>query len=138
MSTNTEDSTVPPIARMPVPETPAAPEKVPLICATCHSTIADDEKRLTCTSKRCGKVTCGECVKLMLQVMFAQPALNYPLKCGACRTKFHETQLDQVIDTKEHYEQYIACVLPLHWTDDCLQQEEKLAQCKSHCSEKLV
>jgi hypothetical protein len=91
--------------------------------------IIDGTTKLICTNKKCGKLTCDTCINLMYDVMFGEPALHYPLLCGACQQPFAETHLNDVLVKHEHYEQYIACVLPLFWSKDCLQDNEQLAQC---------
>jgi hypothetical protein len=66
----------------------------------------------------------------MIEVMFGQPALNYPFKCGACSGILDEGVFHEVIVKQGQYEKYIACILSLYWAKDCLEQNEKLAQCK--------
>jgi hypothetical protein len=104
-------------------------KKVTITCKTCEATINDDDTKLICTNKNCGAVTCDACINLMFDVMFGQPVLNYPLSCGACQSSFDITEIDRILVKCERYEQFIACVLPLFWSKDCLEENEKLAQC---------
>jgi hypothetical protein len=100
-----------------------------MTCGTCDATINDDDTKLICTNKNCGKLTCNACINLMFEMMFGQPVLNYPLLCGACQRSFDLEKIDQILVKQERYEQFIACVLPLFWSKDCLEGNEKLAQC---------
>ncbi|CAF0980959.1 unnamed protein product [Rotaria sp. Silwood1] len=65
----------------------------------------------------------------MIGMLFAQPTLNYPLKCGACQTAFNETYVERIIIDQNYYENYVACVLPLYWSQECLEDCEELVQC---------
>jgi hypothetical protein len=126
MSTENENQNAP----SPSTEAAASPQKVPIItCGICEETINDDDTKLICTNQRCGKTTCNKCINGMFAVMFGQPALTYPLLCGACQRPFNITDIDQILVKQERYEQFIACVLPLFWSKDCLEENEKLAQC---------
>jgi len=126
MSTENENQNAP----SPQTEAVASLQKTPIIiCGTCEATINDDNTKLICTNQRCGKATCNTCINLMFEVMFGQPALNYPLSCGACQHPFNITDIDQIIVNQQRYEQFIACVLPLFWSKNCLEENEKLAQC---------
>ncbi|CAF4374278.1 unnamed protein product, partial [Rotaria sp. Silwood2] len=100
-----------------------------MTCSTCEAIINDGDTKLTCTNKKCSKFTCNACINLMFEIMFGQPALNYPLLCGACQNSFDIIQVDQILVKQERYEQFIACVLPLFWSKDCLEENERLAQC---------
>ncbi|CAF1104668.1 unnamed protein product [Rotaria sordida] len=100
-----------------------------MTCGICEATINDDDTKLTCSNKKCNKLTCNTCINLMFEIMFGHPTLNYPLSCGACQQSFDITHIDQIIIKQKHYEQFIACVLPLFWSKDCLEKNEKLAQC---------
>jgi hypothetical protein len=104
-------------------------KKITVICKTCDETINDDDTKLICTNKNCGAVTCHKCINLMLEVMFGQPALTYPLKCGECQNSFDIIDIDRILVKYERYEQFISCVLPLFWLEDCLEANEQLAQC---------
>ena len=126
MSTDSETQIVPP----PATESAASSEKkVTLTCITCEASINDDETKLLCSKPNCRAATCNACINLMLKTMFSQPALNYPLSCGSCRNSFDTTTIDAILVKHELYEQFIACVLPLFWSKQCLQQNEQLAQC---------
>ena len=127
MSTATESQTVSPSS---IEAATSSKEKVTLICKICEATISDDDTKLICTNENCDALTCNTCINVMLEVMLGQPALNYPLTCGACANSFPTTDIDQILMKHQHYEQFIACVLPLFWSDDCLEETEKLAQCK--------
>lgn len=108
----------------------ASSEKVVTItCGICEATISDDDSKLICTNKQCAIVTCNICISTMIKVMFGQPALNYPLTCGACSCAFDTTDIDRILVKQEHYEQFMTCVFSLFWQKDCLQDNEKLAQC---------
>jgi len=109
----------------PIESTPAS------ICSICTTSIANDDAKLICTHDACGKLTCLTCVKRMIEVMFGQPAFNYPFKCGGCRNILDETFFLEFIIKQGQYEKYIACILPLYWSKDCLEENEVLAQCKN-------
>jgi hypothetical protein len=109
--------------------TVSAQKSITITCGTCEATINDDDTKLMCKNKRCGKMTCNTCINLMFEVMFGQPVLNYPLLCGACQHPFDIIDIDQILIKQKRYEQFIACVLPLFWSKDCLEENEKLAQC---------
>jgi hypothetical protein len=66
----------------------------------------------------------------MIEFMFGQPTLNYPFKCSTCSAILDERVFHEVIVKQGQYEKYIACILSLYWAKDCLEQNEKLAQCK--------
>lgn len=102
---------------------------ISVICKICESTIDDGDTRLICTNKQCEAVTCNTCIKVMIEIMFGQPSFNYPLTCGACQHAFDTTDIDRILVKHECYEQFIACVFPLFWQEDCLDNNEKLAQC---------
>jgi hypothetical protein len=104
-------------------------ENTTTTCGICEATINNNDTKLICTNIKCGKLTCNACINLMFEVMFGQPVLNYPLSCGACQRSFDLKEIDQILVKQERYEQFIACVLPLFWSKDCLQENEKLAQC---------
>jgi hypothetical protein len=110
-------------------EKPAESIPVPT-CGICEAIIADDDTRLVCSHKSCGKLTCLSCIEKMIKFMFCQPALNYSFKCGACSGIFDQNLFDEVIVKQNQYEKYIACILPLYWAKDCLEQNETLAPCK--------
>lgn len=101
------------------------------ICGICEAIIASDDPKLICTSEQCGKLTCLSCIKKMIEVMFGQPALNYPLKCGGCSEIFDQTVFLEYIINQGQYEKYLACIFPLYWAKDCLKENEVLAQCKN-------
>lgn len=98
-------------------------------CCTCEAIINDDDIKLKCTNAKCNQWSCKVCVNLMLELMFAQPALNYPLSCGSCQNAFNLPDIDHILAKENRYEKFIACVLPLFWSKDCLEENEKLAQC---------
>lgn len=106
------------------------PQENKLICGICESDIATNHKHLICAKDKCRKATCSECINTMIGILFAEPTLNYPLKCGACRTPFNNTAVETLIVDEESYEKYIACILPLYWSQDCLNDCEVLVQCK--------
>ena len=117
--------------QIPAPDaTPASQETINIICGICLATIGDEDIKLICMHKPCGKVTCVSCIKKMIDVMLGQPALNYPFKCGACSQVCDGRVFDEIIIKQGYYEKYIACLMPLHWSKDCLEDNEKLAQCK--------
>ncbi len=109
--------------------TVSSQKTITVICGTCDATIDDDDTKLICTNKKGGKWTCNACINIMFEVMFAQPAFHYPLLCGACQRPFDLEKIDQILVKQDRYEQFIACVLPLFWSKDCLEDNEKLAQC---------
>jgi hypothetical protein len=110
--------------------TPSQETTIIITCGICEATIADGDSKVICTLEQCSKQTCLSCIKKMIEVMFGQPALNYPLKCGACSQVFDERVLDEIIIEQGQYEKYVACILPLYWLKDCLEENEKLVQCK--------
>ncbi len=109
--------------------TASSQKSITIICGICEAIINEDDTKLICKNIKCGKSTCDICIKLMFGVMFGQPALNYPLVCGACQHPFDTAEIDPILVKQDCYEQFIACVLPLFWSKDCLEQNEKLAQC---------
>lgn len=128
MTTENQNQNIsPPII---VPTIPPPQENITIRCGICEEAINDTDAKLICTNKKCGKLTCNVCIHKMFEVMFSQPALNYPLLCGACQNAFDVKEVDQILVKQDRYEQFIACVLPLFWSKDCLQENEKLAQCK--------
>ncbi|CAF3274242.1 unnamed protein product, partial [Rotaria sp. Silwood2] len=90
------------------------PQEKTVICGICEATIADINTRLRCSNKECEEWTCAHCTNTMVEMMFRQPTLNYPLKCGACGQEFDRIQVEELIIKGKHYEQYIACILPLY------------------------
>ena len=104
-------------------------ETITITCGLCENMIKEDDTMLLCSNEKCKSWTCSDCVNIMLQLLLAQPALSYPLKCGACESSFDITQIEQIVVKQERYEQLIACMLPLFWSKDCLQTYETLAQC---------
>lgn len=104
--------------------------KSAVICDICEDAITDDKSRLVCPNKSCGKLTCLSCIKKMIDIMFGQPTLNYPFKCGVCSQISDQCFFDDIIVKLDQYDKFIACILPLYWAKDCLEQNEKLAQCK--------
>ncbi|CAF1014638.1 unnamed protein product [Rotaria sordida] len=116
------------IMPQPTAATPPSEEKT-LICSICEATIADTDERLICPNEKCEKWTCFNCANMMIEIMFSQPTLNYPLKCGVCGQEFDRIKIEEMIIKSEHYEQYIACIFPLYWSDECLEEYEQLAQC---------
>lgn len=110
-------------------QTVSQEKKVTVTCKICEATINDDDTKIICSKPKCAAVTCITCIDSMLKTMFAQPTLNYPLECGACGQAFNTTDVDRILIKHQQYEQFIACVLPLFWSEDCLQPNEQLAQC---------
>lgn len=130
MSDPTEDSTTATLT-VALPETTVLEEKKPLLlCLTCEGTISDEDLKITCTKAGCGKTTCISCVELLLRVLFSEPELTYPLRCGACNSPYQDGQIDGLLRSEGMYEQYMACVLPLFWSEACLETDEALARCK--------
>lgn len=114
-----------------LPEVLVEQEKKPLlICLTCESTISDEDAKLTCMRAGCGKTLCVTCIDSMLRVLFAEPELHHPMRCSGCGHSYHESQIDSVLKVDETYKQYMSCVLPLFWSQNCLQDNEELARCK--------
>jgi len=99
-------------------------------CGICQASIADDDTKLICTHEQCGKLTCLSCIKKMIEVMLSQPTLKYSFTCGICSHIFDEIFFLELIIKQGYYEKYIACIFPLYWAKDCLEQNEILAQCK--------
>jgi hypothetical protein len=127
MSSESENQNItPPVIDVVAP----TQETITVKCGTCEATINPGDTQLICTNKKCGTATCNTCINIMFTMMFGEPALSYPLTCGACQSPFDITQIDQILVKQERYEQFIACVLPLFWSKDCLEENEKLAQCK--------
>ena len=62
--------------------------------------------------------------------MFGHPVVWYPLKCVLCQGKLDENIFLQILIKEDLYEKYIACVFPLFWAKDCLNDNEVLVQCK--------
>ena len=110
-------------------EQPIQVPSVP-VCAICEKSITDNEMKLICTNEQCGKLLCVLCIKKTIQSMFGQPALNYPLKCSICSHIFDQTILLEFMSMHDQYEKFIACIFPLYWAKDCLNENETLAQCK--------
>jgi len=108
------------------------PENITIVCRTCNEVINDNETKLICKHSTCNSVFCTNCIHQMLNVMFAEPVFNYPLKCGHCSCAFDQEEIDQLIIEQNRYEQYISCVLPLFWSQDCLETNEKLVECKQY------
>lgn len=100
------------------------------VCRMCETVIADDDIKLICTNDQCNTVTCSSCIKKMIDVMYGQPTLNYPFKCSVCSHVFDQAFFLEFIIKHEQYEKYIACIFPLYWTKDCLEENEVLVQCK--------
>ncbi|CAF1219202.1 unnamed protein product [Adineta steineri] len=126
MSAETEIQNIP----SPTTEQETSSEKnIIMTCGICQITINDGDTKLKCKSNSCGAFTCNTCIELMINVMFGHPTLNYPLLCGVCQEAFDLTEVDEILREQQCYEQYISCVLPLFWSKDCLQDNEKLAQC---------
>ncbi|UJR29124.1 hypothetical protein I4U23_010338 [Adineta vaga] len=126
MSTENESQNIP----ISQKESEVSPEKIIIItCATCEATIDENQTKMVCKNNQCGVTTCAVCTKLMIEVMFGQPVLNYPLKCGACDSAYDMVEVDQLLTRHICYEQYVAFVLPLFWSKDCLNNNETLAQC---------
>jgi hypothetical protein len=128
MSTENKSQIIP--APPPTMEVPTLSEKKAIIiCKICEVVIDDTDTKLVCSKPKCAAVTCTTCIDSMLKTMFGQPTLNYPLSCGACGQSFDTTDIDLILIKHQQYEQFIACVLPLFWSEDCLEQNEQLAQC---------
>jgi hypothetical protein len=115
---------------MSIENSDTIPQEKAVICAICLTNIPDMDERLRCLNQKCEKWTCANCANTMIEMMLGQPTLNYPLKCGTCCHPFVRLQVEEMIVKNEHYAQYIACMLPLYWLDDCLDEHEQLAQCK--------
>ena len=126
MSAVNEDQT---ISTSTAQVTSSSEENITLVCGICGTTINDDDTKLLCPNDKCGNWTCNVCINLMIDVVFSEPALHYPLSCGACEHSFDMTQIEQILVKQERYEQLIAYFLPLFWSKDCLEKNEKLAQC---------
>ena len=125
---NSNNTTPNPIV---LPEVLVEQEKKPLlICLTCESKISDEDAKLTCMKTGCGKTLCDTCIDSMLRVLFAEPELHYPMRCSGCGNSYHESQIDNVLKVGETYAQYMSCVLPLFWSQNCLENDEELARCK--------
>lgn len=110
-------------------------QPVQTTCGTCGEVLVDGDSRLLCPNEECHHRTCLPCFRKMLAVMFGQPAFNYPLKCGKCLQQFDEGAFLELIIKEDLYEKYIACLFPLFWRNDCLQDNEVLLQCKNLKSE---
>lgn len=105
-----------------------APKETPDIsCAVCHSVIADGDSRVSCD---CEKYLCARCFTTSIRYMFGNPALSYPLKCLDGIHTYDENTLLPFINQQAQYEKYVACILPLHWAKDCLQDHESIASCE--------
>jgi hypothetical protein len=115
---------------MSVENSDSVPQEKTMICEICQIDIVDMDERLRCVNQKCGKWTCADCANTMIKIMIGQPQLNYPLKCGTCCYPFDRLQVEELIIKNEHYAQYIGCMLPLYWLDQCLDKHEQLAQCK--------
>lgn len=127
MSSENENQTVP----TPQQEETSIQKDVTIVCRTCSEVINDNETKLTCKHIGCDSVFCKNCIELMIDVMFAAPEFNYPLTCGQCSNPFDIEEIDRISLEQKRYEQYISCVLPLFWSTDCLETNEKLVACKS-------
>ncbi|CAF1418277.1 unnamed protein product [Rotaria magnacalcarata] len=106
-----------------------SPEENKLTCGICESNITVSDRHLTCINDKCRKNTCSYCITKMINMFFAQPALNYPFTCGGCRTAFNNASVERVIIDEKYYEQYVACMLPLYWSQECLNNDEEFVQC---------
>lgn len=129
MATQTENTDTTMQTAIPTMEIPP-PQENKISCGICASDIAATEAHLTCTNDKCRKVTCSHCMSAMIRMLFAQPTLSYPLRCGACQTPFNKLAVERMVISGNYYDKYIACVLPLYWSEECLQDNEELAQCK--------
>ena len=109
--------------------TPSPNKTIELTCCICEVQLTADRTNLSCANDQCNQWTCSACIQTMFNVMLGQPATNYPLLCGACEHAFDTVQVDRMLAEDEHYEQYIACILPLFWSQDCLAENEQLARC---------
>ncbi|CAF2666357.1 unnamed protein product [Rotaria sp. Silwood2] len=69
-------------------------ESIPT-CGICEAIVVDDDTKVICTYEPCSKLTCLSCIQKMIEVMFSQPTLNYPFKCGSCL---------QIVDQRIIYE----------------------------------
>ncbi|CAF1507345.1 unnamed protein product [Rotaria magnacalcarata] len=127
MSTENDhtEPTVQPTTMLEMP----SPKENTRSCGICEANIAAADAHLTCINQKCHKVTCSHCINTMIDMFFAQPTLNYPLKCGGCRTAFNKASVERVIMDEKDYEKYIACMLPLYWSRKCLNNDEELAKC---------
>ncbi|CAF2934707.1 unnamed protein product [Rotaria sp. Silwood2] len=103
-------------------------ESIPT-CGICEAIVVDDDTKVICTYEPCSKLTCLSCIQKMIEVMFSQPTLNYPFKCGSCLQIVDQRIIHEIIVKQRQYEKYIACIFPLYWAKDCLDQNEILAQC---------
>jgi len=113
------------------------PQEKSVICDICAETIANTDERLRCSNKECEAWTCANCTKTMIEIMLGEPTLNYPLKCGACEQEFDQIHVEEMIIKSKYYEQYIACILPIYWSDECLEENEQWAQCKCQTNSEL-
>lgn len=136
MSTENETQIVVASPTLTTEAVASSEKKVTLTCKTCETLINHDDTKILCTKPKCGAATCNTCIDLMLKVMFSQPALNYPLSCGSCGHSYDTTTIDAILVKHELYEQFIACVLPLFWSEDCLEENEQLAQCMYSISQR--
>ncbi|CAF0913819.1 unnamed protein product, partial [Adineta ricciae] len=126
MATENESQNIPISSKEP---DASSKENTPKTCATCEVAVGVNDIKLQCKYDQCGAVTCNSCTKLMVEVMFGQPVLEYPLKCCSCSKAYDSIEVDQLLAKHSSYEQYIAFILPLFWSEDCLEENEKLAQC---------
>lgn len=103
-----------------------APVVIVLHCGACESVIMDGDITASCD---CNKTLCVQCLTIMIKTMFGTPTLTYPLKCVNSLHVLDQNLVLQIISEKGYYEQFIACVLPLYWSKECLQENETLASC---------
>lgn len=104
-------------------------EKPVLYCTACQNVIQQDENHVVC---QCNDTFCAACSKLIVTMMISYPTLGYPFKCLTCLKYFDDNLFLPTINQQGLYERYISCVLPLFWSKDCLQENEKIVSCKFH------
>lgn len=104
-------------------------EKV-ITCQVCLESLLKSCVALECMNSSCKKVTCKTCAKRMINILFGEPTVNHSLKCPACAKSFNGVAVDQVFSETDMYEYYISCMLSVAWSNDCLNDNEQLAQCE--------
>jgi hypothetical protein len=107
---------------------------VPIVvkkCSACEEIFSDEKLHSGSFCENCDSSLCFNCTAKLIRTIFDQPALIYPMKCINCGAELDKDQIEKVVVKQDYYEKFIACVLPLHWSDDCLEENEKFARCKS-------
>ena len=112
------------------------PETIVISCSVCHETMMDNDCQVSCTCEHCGQLMCAKCMERLIQMVFSQPTLSYPFRCGSCSQLVDQHAFDGLIAKREDYGKFIACVLPLFWSTACLQDHEQLVSCKHARSRK--